>query len=193
MTPRSYLVASSTGEVLRRNCCHLRSTDESFELPVPSNEVPEDIPVVDSHSEELITSSSSTSLTVLVFPLPLLVKQTLLLLQFLLLCADQLGELKLQKDWTYDFMYCLVFFLYEQLEQFHIGNASSIFFTRGGCSTIDWSAVFHYSPGHHLCKFIHIRNLVTRTHSCSKSTFVVTLCVLIEPTVGPGQSVCKLL
>lgn len=119
MTPRSYLVASSTGEVLRRNCCHLRSTDESFELPVPSNEVPEDIPVVDSHSEELITSSSSTSLTVLVFPLPLLVKQTLLL------CADQLGELKLQKDWTYDCMYCLVFFLYEELEQFNISNASS--------------------------------------------------------------------
>ena len=125
MTPRSYLVASSTGEVLRRNCCHLRSTDEPFELPVPSNEVPEDIPVVDSHSEELITSSSSTSLTVLVFPLRLLVKQTLLQLQFLLLCADQLGELKLQKDWTYDCMYCLVFFLYEELEQFNISNASS--------------------------------------------------------------------
>ena len=60
-----------------------------------------------------------------VFPLPLLVKQTLLQLQFLLLCADQLGELKLQKDWTYDCMYCLVFFLYEELEQFNISNASS--------------------------------------------------------------------
>ena len=78
-----------------------------------------------THSEELVTSSSSTSLTVLVFPVPLLVKQTLLLLQFLLLSVDQLGELKLQKDWTYDCIYCLVFFLYEELEQFNISNASS--------------------------------------------------------------------
>ena len=32
-----------------------------LELPVPSNEVPEDIPVGDSRSEELVTSSSSAS------------------------------------------------------------------------------------------------------------------------------------
>ena len=32
-------------------------------------------------------------------------------------------------------------------------------------------------------KFIHIRNLVTRTHGCIKSTFVVPLRVLIKPTI----------
>ena len=58
---RSYMVANSTGGVLRRNRCHLQSTDEPFELPVPSNEVPEDIPIGDSRSEELVTSSSSAS------------------------------------------------------------------------------------------------------------------------------------
>ena len=59
--PRSYPVANSTGGVLRRNRRHLRRTDEPFELPVPSNEVPKDIPIGDSRSEELVTSSSSTS------------------------------------------------------------------------------------------------------------------------------------
>ena len=54
--PRSYMVANSTGGVR-----HLRRTYEPFELPVPSNEVPEDIPIGDSHSEELVTSSSSAS------------------------------------------------------------------------------------------------------------------------------------
>ena len=38
-------------------------------------------------------------------------------------------------------------------------------------------------PGYHVCKFIHIRNLVTRTLGCIKSTFAVTLRVLIEPTI----------
>ena len=33
-------------------------------------------------------------------------------------------------------------------------------------------------------KFIHIRNLVTFTHSCIKSTFVVMVRVLIEPAIG---------
>ena len=51
-------------------------------------------------------------LTVLVLPLPLLVKQTLHLLQFLLLCVDPLGELKLHRDWTYACVHCLVVFLY---------------------------------------------------------------------------------
>ena len=32
-------------------------------------------------------------------------------------------------------------------------------------------------------KFIHIRNLVTRSLGCIKSTFLVTLRVLIEPTI----------
>ena len=53
-------------------------------------------------------------LSVLVLPVLLLVKQTLFLLQFVLLCADQLGEFKLQRDWrdwSYDWMHCLVFFL----------------------------------------------------------------------------------
>ena len=59
--PQSYMVANSTGGVLRRNRRHLRRTDEPFEIPVPSNEVPEDIPIGDSHSEELVTSSSSAS------------------------------------------------------------------------------------------------------------------------------------
>ena len=59
--PRSYMVANSTGGVLRRNRRHLRRTDEAFELPVPSKEVPEDIPIGDSHSKELVTSSSSAS------------------------------------------------------------------------------------------------------------------------------------
>ena len=59
--PRSYMVANSTGGELRRNRRHLRRTDEPFVLPVPSNEVPEDIPIGDSRSEELVTSSSSAS------------------------------------------------------------------------------------------------------------------------------------
>ena len=50
-------------------------------------------------------------LSVLVLLVLLLVKQTLFLLQFVLLCADQLGEFKLQRDWSYDCMHCLVFFL----------------------------------------------------------------------------------
>ena len=44
--PRSYMVANSTGGVLRRNRRHLRRTDEPFG---------------DSRSEELVTSSSSAS------------------------------------------------------------------------------------------------------------------------------------
>jgi len=59
--PRSYMVANSTSGVLRRNRRHLRRTDEAFELPVPSKEVPEDILIGDSRSKELVTSSSSAS------------------------------------------------------------------------------------------------------------------------------------
>ena len=54
-------MANSTCGVLRRTHRHLRRTDEPFELPVPSNEVPEDIPIGDSRSEELVTGSSSVS------------------------------------------------------------------------------------------------------------------------------------
>ena len=47
-----------------------------------------------------------------VLPLPLLVKQTLLLLQFLLLWSLNSPSWSAQRDWTYDCMHCLVFFLY---------------------------------------------------------------------------------
>ena len=59
--PRSYMVANSTSGVLRRNLHHLRRTDEAFELPVSSKEVPEDSPICDSRSKELVTSSSFAS------------------------------------------------------------------------------------------------------------------------------------
>ena len=45
-TPRSYLVATEKGGVLRRNRRHLRRTGESFQFS--HGEVPEDIPVADS-------------------------------------------------------------------------------------------------------------------------------------------------
>ena len=89
-----------------------------------------------------------------VLSLPLLVKQILLLLQFLLLCADQLGEFKLQRDWTYDCMHCLVFFLYYKLEQFNISKPSSFlsFPQKEGdvvlLSGLQFSTI---DPGHHVC------------------------------------------
>ena len=61
-TPRSYLVATEKGGVLRRNRRHLRRTGESFQFS--QSEVPEDIPVVDSNlqaadHEERGSSSNS--------------------------------------------------------------------------------------------------------------------------------------
>ena len=44
-----------------RNRQHLQRTAKPFDLPVPSNEVSKDIPIGDLRSEELVTSSSSTS------------------------------------------------------------------------------------------------------------------------------------
>ena len=118
--------------------------------------------------------------------LPLLVKQTLLLLQFPLLCVDQLGELKLQRDWTYDCMHCLVFFLYQELEQFNISKASSFLYSpqkEGNVVLLTGLRFPTIVPGHNMYKFIHITNLVTRSLGCIKGTFLVTLRVLIEPTI----------
>ena len=44
-TPHSYLVATDKSGTLRRNCCHLRATGESFQFQ--SDEVP-DVPIADS-------------------------------------------------------------------------------------------------------------------------------------------------
>ena len=47
--------------LLWRNRQNLQRTAKPFDLPVPSNEVSEDIPIGDLRSEEVVTSSSSTS------------------------------------------------------------------------------------------------------------------------------------
>ena len=64
-TPRSYLVATDKGGTLWRNCHHLRATGESLEsfFQFQSDEVPDDVPVVNSilcaaNSEECSTSSA---------------------------------------------------------------------------------------------------------------------------------------
>ena len=83
-------------------------------------------------------------------------------------------------------MHYLVFFLYLELERFNISKASSFLSspqTEGDVVVLTGLRFSTIVPGHHLCKFIHIRNLVTPTLGCIKSTFVVTLRVLIEPTI----------
>ena len=80
-----------------------------------------------SLKKELVSCSSSTLM--LVVPVPLLKKQTLFLLQILLLSEDPLGECKPRKDWTYDCTHCLIFPLYnEESELFSTGKAFSFLF-----------------------------------------------------------------
>ena len=68
-------------------------------------------------------------------------------------------------------MHCLVFFLYCELEQFNISKASSFlpFPQKEGDMLLLTGLRFStIAPGHHVCKFIHIRSLITRTHGCIK-------------------------
>ena len=63
-TPRSYLVATDKGGIVRRNRRHLRTTGESFQFR--NDDVPDNVPVADSISykadqEERSTSSAPVS------------------------------------------------------------------------------------------------------------------------------------